>query len=61
MLSKSEWHRAKVIKITNSVLQGGADVLSQPGSHHGGEGGQAQAPGQEPQELGRRRGGTPLP
>jgi hypothetical protein len=49
--SKSEWHQAKVVRVTSNVVQGGADVLGQLGNE--GAGRQGGAPGQEPRAPGR--------
>ena len=49
--SKSEWHQAKVVRVTSNVVQGGADVLGQLGNEGGGR--QGGAPGQEPRAPGR--------
>ena len=51
--SKSEWHQAKVIRTTTTVVQGGADVLSQLGL----QGGQGQASVRGPQLPGNRNRG----
>ena len=53
--SKSEWHQATVIRTTTTVVQGGADVLSQLGNGH--QGGQRQGAGQRPQVPGNRNRG----
>ena len=50
MNSKSEWHQAKVVRVTSNVVQGGADVL---GQLEGG-GRQGGAPVQEPRAPGTR-------
>ena len=49
--SKSEWHQAKVVRVTSNVVQGGADVLGQLGNE--GRGRQGGAPVQEPWAPGR--------
>ena len=38
--SKSEWHQAKIIRTTTSVVQGGADALREQQQHHQQQGGQ---------------------
>ena len=45
--SKSEWHQAKLIRTTTSVVQGGADVLRQQRGQGGGR------VGDHPREQGR--------
>ena len=59
--SKSEWHQAKVIRTTLTVVQGGAEVVTQqrPGRVQGGQdtAGQGHQSGQGEQGGQERRGG----
>ena len=59
MNSKSEWHQAKVVRVTSNVVQGGAEVLSQLASNSEGGGRlggqQGGAPVLEPRASGLRR------
>ena len=62
--SKSEWHQAKIVRTTTSVIQGGAEVLRQQqgqGAWQGGGYGAGQGAGQEaaaaePRRTRRSRG-----
>ena len=47
--SKSEWHQAKVIRTTTTVIQGGAEVLRE-------QGGQADQGGERAGRQGARQG-----
>ena len=64
MNSKSEWHQAKVIRTTVTVVQGGAEVVTQqrPGRVQGGqaEAGHGDQAGREGQgaHIGKTRFGT---
>ena len=56
--SKSEWHQAKVIRTTTSVVQGGAETVRQLGAgrgHGGPAGGQGGRVGDQPRAGGQRR------
>ena len=56
--SKSEWHQAKIIRTTTSVVQGGADVLREQQQHQqqqGGQGSQARQGSQGGQDSHRGR------
>ena len=69
--SKSEWHQAKVIRTTTSVVQGGAETVRQLGASRGGGpaggrggpvggrggpvGGQGGQVGDQPRAGGQRR------
>ena len=62
--SKSEWHQAKVIRTTTSVVQGGAETVRQLGAGRGGGpaggrggpvGGQGGQVGDQPRAGGQRR------
>ena len=51
--SKSEWHQAKVIRTTTTVIQGGAEVLRQQ------EGGEGQVAGQAARQGAGQGAGQP--